>query len=156
MISWRNKKTKNKETLFIYLFIFKAAKSRACESRREFFTPLWTSDLFCQMNIDHMVRKQPDDKSSVHNVLNSLPRRKKKNKRKVRGFNQQGGTFLDSLPAECDRYLPHGRAHSNPLGLLTCAHQCSHADQPLIIWKVQKTNNKKETRFHFGWKWSIR
>lgn len=72
--------------------------------------------------------------------------KKKKKKKCVHGINQQDRTFLDSLPPECDRYLPHGRAHSNPLGLLTCAHQCSHVDQPLLIWNVQKKKKeKKET-----------
>lgn len=78
--------------------------------------------------------------------LGVYKQKKKKKKKCVHGINQQDRTFLDSLPPECDRYLPHGRAHSNPLGLLTCAHQCSHVDQPLLIWDVQKKKKeKKET-----------
>lgn len=125
------KKNTQKET-FIYYFniFFKPAMLRACESSREFFTPIRMSDPFCQRDIDHMARKQPDDES----FLDSLPP----------WMRSISFTWQDSFkPVRTDSICTSAFACPSTTANLECVQK-----------KVGKKQNKN--RINFGWNSSIK
>lgn len=149
---------KNKETLFIYLFIYFQSWQVAC-----MWDQAWVFHTY--LHVRPILPNEHWTIWSGNNLTMSLLctmcqirfRGVKKQKQKMTKEEKWTSLinktiFFDTFLSECDQYLPHGRAHSNPLRLLTCVQQCLHVDQPLLIWNVQK-NNK---RFNFGWKSSIK